>query len=198
MIKAVLFDCFSVLIGDATKAAVDELWHVSPEKAEQFRATTRAVDKGIISDEEGTTTQAELLGLTRAEFLALRQKGEVRNVELIDYIKKSLKGNYKLALVSNISSRARLDERFLPGELDELFDSVIASGDIGAIKPQPEIYYLAAARLGIEPSEGVMLDDIEAFCTGARDVGMHAIHFKTTKQGIADLTAFLDRGGESY
>lgn len=193
MIKAVLFDCFSVLIGDATKAAVEKLWQTSPEKAEQFRATSRAVDKGIISDAEGTAAQAELLGITRAEFLAIRQKGEVRNAELIEYIKKSLKGTYRLALVSNISSRARLEERFLPGELDELFDVVIASGDVGAIKPQPEIYYLAAARLGIEPGEGVMLDDIESFCVGARDVGMHAIQFKTTQQGISDLTLLLDK-----
>ena len=197
MIKAVLFDCFSVLIGDATKAAVQELSYASPDKAEQFRAATRAVDSGIMTEEEVRPLQASLLGISENELTALRDSGEVRNVELINYIRTTLKGKYKLALVSNIGSRSHLEKRFLPNELDELFDVVIASGDVGAIKPNPEIYYLAAARLGIDPQEGVMIDDIESFCIGARDVGMHAIYFKNTKQAISNLEQLIDSSNKS-
>ena len=198
MIKAIIFDCFSVLIGDASKMAMESLEQTSPEKAEQFRSATHAADKGIITEEEAGQVQASLLGISEDELRELRRRGETRNVELIEYIKNSLKGHYKLALVSNVSSRARLDSRFLPGELDELFNVVIASGDVGCTKPQPEIYYLAAARLGVMEEECVMLDDIMAYCEGAREVGMNAIQFKTTAQGIADLEHFIDRGGKSY
>lgn len=198
MIEAIIFDCFSVLIGDASKMATAKLEHISPEKAEQFRSATHAADKGIITEEEAGRVQASLLGIAEADLKALRQQGETRNVELLEYIKNSLKGHYKLALVSNVSSRTRLESRFLPGELDELFDIVIASGDVGYTKPQPEIYYLAAARLEVGVEQCVMLDDIAAYCDGAREVGMNAIQFKTTAQGIADLEHFIDRGGKSY
>lgn len=196
MIKAVIFDCFSVLIGDVSKAAAAELWHRDPENGKQYQAVAHAVDKGIISEDEALAVQADLLGITVDELREMRNKGEVRNVPLLEYIVRELKGKYKLALLSNISSRARLDMRFLPGELDEVFDVVIPSGEVGYIKPQPEIYHLVAERLGVEPNECVMIDDIEDFCEGAREAGMHAIQFITNTQAIDDLRRLIDRGNE--
>lgn len=194
MIKAIIFDCFSVLIGDATKLAASELWRTHPERAQQFQAVAHALDKGIIAEDEANPVLAGLLGMTNEALQALRDMGEIRNSELLTYIETSLKGKYKLAVVSNISSRARLDQRFLPGELDRLFDVVIASGDVGYIKPQPEIFHIAAERLGVAPEACVMLDDVADFCDGARAVGMQAIQFMNNTQGIADINALIDRG----
>jgi len=193
MIKAVIFDCFSVLIGDATKLAANELWLADHEKGEQFRAITHAVDRGIISETEAVDTHASLLGMSPEVLRELRNKGEVRNVELLEYIESSLKGQYKLAVMSNISSRPRLDLRFLPGELDRIFDVVVASGDVGYIKPQPEIYQIVAEKLGVEPEECVLIDDIADFCDGARAIGMQAIQFTSNTQALTELSALIDR-----
>lgn len=195
MIKAILFDCFNVLIRDATKHLVEQMGEIDQAKRLEFSAVTHAVDKGIISDTEGARAQSELLGISEQEFIDIRNKGEVRNEPLIDYI-HTLKGEYKLMMVSNIVSRERLDSRFLPGQLDELFEAVIPSGEVGFIKPQPEIYLIAADRLGVQPDECVMIDDIPEFCTGAREVGMQAIQFLNNEQCIADLNALIDRGGK--
>jgi len=195
VIKAILFDCFNVLVRDATKHLVEHMGEIDPQKRQEFSAVTHAVDKGIISDQEGARRQSELLGISLEEFVDIRNKGEVRNEPLIDYI-KSLKGKYKLMMLSNIVSRERLDSRFLPGQLDELFDMVIPSGEVGYIKPQPELFLLAAARLGVAPEECVMIDDIADFCEGARTTGMQAIQFISNEQCIADLNAVIDRGGE--
>lgn len=194
MIKAIIFDCFSVLIGDATKRAANDLWLADPEKGKQFQAVAHAVDKGIIAEEEALEIHSTLLGMTTDELREMRNTGEVRNAELLEYIVTNLKGKYKLAVVSNISSRARLDMRFLPGELDTVFDVVIASGDVGHIKPQPEIYQLVAERLGVAPEACVMLDDIADFCEGARTAGMQAIQFLSNQQALTDLNALIDRG----
>jgi len=196
MIKAIIFDCFSVLIGDATKLAASELWSTNPERAKQFQAVAHTLDRGVISEEEAGPILAGMLGMSPEALRELRDKGEVRNVELLGYIENSLKGQYKLAVMSNISSRARLDQRFLPGELDTLFDVVVASGDVGYIKPQSEIYRITAERLGVAPEECVMLDDIADFCEGARAVGMQAIQFLSNKQAITDLSTLIDRGGK--
>lgn len=191
MIKAVIFDCFSVLIGDTTKAAVNELWLRDRDAGDQFRAIARAADRGVMSLEESSAQQAYLLGITTGQLQQMRDQGEVRNVELLDYIELNLKGKYIVGLLSNINSRERLDLRFLPGELDRLFDDVVASGDVGLIKPHPEIYELACARLGVAPEECVLIDDMPEFCEGARAVGMQAIQFITNEQALRDLGRVL-------
>lgn len=196
MIKAIIFDCFDVLIGDATKALTAALVESDPERVEEFRAVTHAVDKGVLSDKEALAAHADLLGMSIEAFNEVRVKGEVRNEELIEFV-ASLKGKYKLAMVSNINSRERLDLRFLPGELDQLFDAVIPSGEVGYIKPQPEIYEIALQKLGVQPNECVMIDDIEAFCEGARAVGLQAIQFLNNQQVKTDLQALIDRGGKT-
>ena len=43
---------------------------------------------------------------------------------------------------------------------DELFDVLVISGEIGIRKPAPEIYALAAERLGREPERCVFVDDL--------------------------------------
>ncbi len=194
-IKAVIFDCFNVLVADATHRALADLQELDPAKREEFSAVTHAVDKGIITDIEAAEVQSALMGMSIEAFIALRNDGEVRNEQLITFI-QSLKGKYRLGMVSNINSRERLDSRFLPGQLDELFDVVVPSGEVGYIKPQPEIFELAAAKLGVLPTECVFIDDIAEFCEGARVVGMQAIQFISTNQAITDLTTLIDRGGE--
>lgn len=195
MIKAIIFDCFNVLIADATHRALADMDQLDPEKRQEFSAVTHAVDKGIISDQEAALEQARLMGMSVEAFVKLRNEGEVRNDRLIKFI-ETLKGGFKLGMVSNINSRERLDSRFLPGQLDQLFDTVVPSGEVGYIKPQPEIFELAADRLGVDPTECVFIDDIAEFCEGARQVGMQAIQFISNEQVETDLNTLIDRGGE--
>ncbi len=110
----------------------------------------------------------------------------VRNQPLIDFI-KILRPRYKLALLSNVSSREGLDMRFNSGELDELFDAVVASGDVGFIKPERQIYELVAERLGVQPADCLMVDDMELYCQGAEAAGMKAVLFKNVEQFIDDF-----------
>ena len=193
MIKAIIFDCFGVLLGNAYKTHLTEVERVDPEKAKQIRAINHASDLGILTKEETAQHVSELFGIDVEDFLAEQTQVEVPNRELLSYI-ATLKPEYKIALLSNVSSRERLGIRFEPGELDAAFDTIVASGDEGFVKPQPEIYQIAATRLGVEPSECVMIDDIIEFCDGARATGMQAIQFISTGQCIEDLNALIDRG----
>lgn len=193
MIKAVIFDCFGVLLGNAYKVHLAEVEQVDPARAEEIRAINHASDMGILSRNESGKLISELFGMEPEEFRAEQDQVEVPNRELLAYI-QSLKEQYRVALLSNINSRERLGIRFSDGELDAHFDTIVASGDEGVVKPQPEIYEITATRLGVLPSECVMIDDIAEFCEGARAVGMQAIQFKTNKQCITDLNRLLDRG----
>jgi epoxide hydrolase-like predicted phosphatase len=193
VIKAIIFDCFGVLLGNAYKTHLMEVERDDPERAKEIRAINHASDMGILTREETAEHISALFGMDAEEFLAEQNQVEVPNRSLLEYIAE-LKKDYKVGLLSNISSRERLSIRFLDGELESHFDTVVASGDEGYVKPQPEIYEIAATRLGVSPAECVMIDDILEFCEGARQVGMQAIQFQTNHQCITDLNALLNRG----
>lgn len=196
MIKAIIFDCFGVLLGNAYKVHLMEVEQEDPERAKEIRAINHASDMGILTREETAEYIGNLIHMDAEDMLAEQDQVEIPNSQLLEYI-ASLKQQYKTALLSNISSRERLSIRFQNGELERCFDTVVASGDEGYVKPQPEIYEIAAARLGVSPSECVMIDDIAEFCEGARQVGMQAIQYKTNQQCITDLNALIDRGGKT-
>jgi putative hydrolase of the HAD superfamily len=106
-----------------------------------------------------------------------------RNERMIDFV-RSLRGLYKIGLLSNVINRHSLDERFHPDELNQLFDTVIASGDVGLEKPDAGIYELAAHQLDVKPEECLFIDDILDFCHAAERVGMQSIHCQNIDETI--------------
>lgn len=196
MIKAIIFDCFGVLLGNAYKTHLMEIEKVDPEKAKQIHAINHASDMGILTRDETVEHISALFGMTKEAFLEEQDQVEIPNAQLLEYI-ATLKPHFKIGLLSNINTRDRLSTRFQPGQLDSHFDTIVASGDEGYVKPQPEIYQIAATRLGVEPHECVMIDDIIEFCDGARAVGMQAIQFVSNEQCITDLNTLIDRGGQT-
>lgn len=115
------------------------------------------------------------------------------NTRLVDFV-KTLKPGYKIALLSNVDSKAYLEQKFLPENIDLIFDTVVASGDEGVAKPDVRIYNIAASRLGVAPEECVMVDDIIDFCEAAEHAGMRSVHFKSTEQCMEDISLLIDRG----
>jgi len=103
----------------------------------------------------------------------------------------SLRATYKTGMVSNVSGRASLDAKFADGELDELFDAVIPSGDVGVEKPDPEIFRLAAERLGVAAEECLFIDDISEYVAAAQAVGMQGVHHVDPEVTIATVTTVL-------
>jgi putative hydrolase of the HAD superfamily len=72
-------------------------------------------------------------------------------------------------------------------EVLRLFDQFIVSYEVGAMKPGPRIYQEALRRSGLPAEACVFIDDRPGNVEGARQVGMHALHFTTPQQCAADL-----------
>ena len=72
-----------------------------------------------------------------------------------------------------------------------MFDAVLISGEVGLRKPEPEIYLLAADRLGLTPKECVFVDDLKINVRGAAAVGMVGIHHKTYELTLLELESIL-------
>lgn len=80
--------------------------------------------------------------------------------------------------------------------VNELFDVVVDSSEVGMRKPDRRIYMLTCERLGVSPSAAVFIDDNSDNVEAARAVGMEAVHFGDEPlPAISELDAILERRG---
>ena len=92
----------------------------------------------------------------------------------------------RTALVSNCSHNTRAVVERLG--LEAAFDAVILSFEVGAQKPEPEIYRLALERLGItKPSRAVFVDDQADYCDGAAAIGMQTRLMLRPREPVEDF-----------
>jgi putative hydrolase of the HAD superfamily len=74
-------------------------------------------------------------------------------------------------------------------EVLALFDVIIESSRTGLRKPDPAIYRLVCAELGVEPEEAVFIDDLGVNLKPARALGMTTIKLVDPDEAIAELEA---------
>jgi len=105
-----------------------------------------------------------------------------------------LKGAYKLGILSNAGDTTRA---LLEGEyhLHELVDDIVISAEEGLVKPEPEIYLLAALRLSTLPERCIFVDDLPENIQTAENLGMRGVLFTDTESSLARLDALLAQGG---
>ncbi len=92
------------------------------------------------------------------------------NVALV----RALRPPYKVSVLSNADAtlRRRLEHDI---GIDGLFDDIVCSAEVGLAKPDPEVYRLAASRLGVPPERCVFVDDFDPNVAAAVSVGMQAV-----------------------
>jgi len=100
---------------------------------------------------------------------------------------------YRTGLVTNNVREASGQWRELV-PIDELFDVVVDSCQVGMRKPNPAIYLHALELLGgVPPAEAVFLDDAPGNVTGATRAGLHGILVDAADPSgaLAELDALL-------
>jgi putative hydrolase of the HAD superfamily len=93
---------------------------------------------------------------------------------MIDAVRQVRMAGYRTALLTNISRTGEEVWRsLLP--VDELFDVVVDSSQVGMRKPDPAIFLLTCERLGLRPDQCLFVDDLRCNVTAAADLGMTTI-----------------------
>jgi FMN phosphatase YigB (HAD superfamily) len=189
MYKAIIFDCFGVLIADNFDVAYQQLGG-DPDKDREFLTNNfLAYNHGWISGLESSKSVAARLGVPVEVWRKTLGSGEHKDERLVKLI-LSLRKHYKTAMLSNIG-RGGLAKRFRADELEQLFDEVVASGEVGYAKPYPEVYHFTADKLNLDPVECVFIDDRKDYCDGAEYVGMKAILYTNFDQARQELVELL-------
>lgn len=86
----------------------------------------------------------------------------------------AVKGKYKLAIISNDSSRwsKYLRDKF---NINQYFDVISVSGDLKIKKSDERIFLLTIEKLGLDPEDCYYVDDRRSFLEAAKKVGMNPI-----------------------
>ena len=74
---------------------------------------------------------------------------------------------------------------------DSHFDGLVCSYAVGARKPDPQIFQIAAERAGRAPRDCILVDDMEKNCYGAAAAGWQAVHFLDADQATLDIERLL-------
>lgn len=190
MIKAVIFDCFGVLIN----GTFDEVYRRAggdPNKDEAFIDELLGyANLGIITSSEMRDKAVKQIGTTAKKWQDAINTAQLPSGAMLEFVAE-LKKSYKVAVLSN-ANIGTLDRKFSKEQL-ALFDAVVVSAEVHVMKPDKEIYLLAAEKLGVQPDECVFTDDISGYCEAARRAGMQAIHFQNLKHFKNELRQVLDQ-----
>jgi HAD superfamily hydrolase (TIGR01509 family) len=94
----------------------------------------------------------------------------------------------RLGVASN-SPRRLVTIALASAGLTDGFEAVVTGDDVAHHKPAPDIYLLACARLGVEPSEALALEDSPSGVAAAKAAGLACIavpQFAETDVSAAD------------
>jgi putative hydrolase of the HAD superfamily len=197
-IRAVIFDYGEVLCHRPSDAEFERLSNLFGGDAKSFQAlwdkNRGAFDRGDITGEAYWSALAVEAGV-RIDAAQLDQvcRWDVEmfgraNVVMVAWLGQLRRGGIKTGLLSNIHPAmiAYLRENF---DWLELFDFRTFSAEVRMIKPDPAIYQHTLRGLGVTAAESLFVDDREINVRAARELGIHALQFRSVAQLRQELEA---------
>lgn len=154
----------------------------------QGLALLRRLETGELTAAEFSGQFAPLLGVAPENLVERLFGGVGPDEPMVEAVRRARVAGIKTGLISNSWGEGLAYDAAM---LDELFDAVVISGDVGLHKPQPEIFLLGAERIGVAPEECVFVDDLRENCAGAEAVGMTAILHRGSAGTLPQLQELL-------
>lgn len=153
-----------------------------------------ALERGEVTAAEFDAELAELLssngyqvpdgGLLDGLFAAMRPAGG-----LWDVVKQVRAHGLPTGLLSNSWGTTTYPRE----ALEQHFDVLVISGEVGLRKPDPAIYRFACERIGLPPQRCAFVDDLVRNVEVAREVGMFAVvHEGDEEAVVAAISGFLE------
>jgi putative hydrolase of the HAD superfamily len=142
---------------------------------------------GRVDEPEFERRFAPMLGVGDEGLVERMFAGTAPDARMLGAVKAARDGGVRTGLISNSWGVDRYPKELM----DELFDGLVISGLVGIRKPAPEIYALAAERLGRPPERCVFVDDLPGNLKPAREIGMATVHHRSAEQTIAELEELL-------
>lgn len=151
---------------------------------------TRAFEKGLLSPKSFHARASELLGVKMPyeDFVPIWNDIFWED-EDVSAIVRQLKKSHRLFLISNVN---RLHFEHIEKKFDiiKIFDELILSFIVGAVKPERPIFEDVIRRAGGDRSRILYIDDREDLIKEAAALGIPSIRFENAgklKESLSDL-----------
>ncbi|NLY30975.1 MAG: HAD family phosphatase [Firmicutes bacterium] len=196
-VRNVIFDIGNVLLSFRPKEYLRSLGFSEEEVELYSRIIFRSslwldLDRGLVNEEEAVARLAakhpkHAQGIERvfADWYAMFVPLE--GVKLLPKLKEA---GYRLYALSNFHRDAFGHVRSKYHWFD-LFDGMVISYEVHAIKPEPEIYRALIDRYGIDPKESVFIDDVKKNIDRALLFSFHTIHHTSFEETVGELRRFV-------
>jgi epoxide hydrolase-like predicted phosphatase len=194
-IKAVIFDWGGVLIENPTEGILRYCREALGIGAGCMMAAYRKLmpyfQEGKISEEEFWKGVRRRTGAKRempeSLWLAAFEKSYVEKKDVFAVAVELYERGYRTGILSNTEKPAR---PFMERESYRIFDPIVLSWEAGSAKPQRRIFEVLVEALSLNPSEILLIDDVAANITVARELGFQGLLFtdaETLRKDLADL-----------
>lgn len=194
--KGVLFDWDGVVIDSS--AQHEHSWELLASETSRplpeghFKKGFGKKNQVIIPDILGWTTDpAEVDRLADRKESIYRDLVRQTGVHILPGARELLAAlrseNIPRAIASS-TPRENLQAIFTATGLDEYFDAVVCGDDVVNGKPAPDIFLLAAEKLGLPPADCLVIEDAHAGIEAARRAGIPVLAVATTNP-LHDLAA---------
>jgi len=101
-----------------------------------------------------------------------------------------------LQAIASAAPRANIDAILEALSATHIFQGIVSAEDVHRAKPDPEVYLIAAARVGVSPDRCIVVEDAVAGVEGARRAGMKSVgvsHKHVPADVVARSLDLLDR-----
>lgn len=169
--------------------ATNWLKKVAPHDAAMhaaFAALCTESDYGRLSRAAFNQKAAQLTGVPAAEVAKGIAAETHINTELVEYARTLRQRGQRLACLSNGTQEWTMQVITDYG-LGDIFEEVVLSGDLGMVKPHPEIYLHTLKKLGVPAAEAIFVDDRQSNVISAEACGMRGIVFQDTASFVQEL-----------
>jgi len=190
-IKGIIFDLGNVLLDFNHMLAAERLSGFTEKNGSQIyelffdSQQTGLFEEGKISGEDFFRQVKKMLGLkiTYEEFVPIWNEifyFTDKNNQVYNLARK-LKNSYRVALLSNINLlHLEYIKRTFP--ILDAFHNILTSCELGARKPQPQIYLKTLDVLGVAPEEAFYTDDRPELIDAAKKLGVNGFVFTGFEQ----------------
>ena len=118
----------------------------------------------------------------------LREDPDLKPIDGIPELLERLKAKgYRIGLGSS-SVMANIQLVLGRFGIMDYFDAIAAGSEVEHAKPAPDVYLLAASRLGIAPEDCTVIEDAGAGVMAAKAAGMRCVAIKNPNSGEQDFS----------
>ncbi|MEF3082379.1 HAD family phosphatase [Luteimonas sp. SMYT11W] len=169
-----MLDSERAILESLRAAALDQRADIDPDWWLCLIGHTEAVCRARLGAEIGDVAADALLADGHARYVAVAERGVPHRPGIVALLDLLVAHDMPRAVAT--STRSPLAQRKLEAAgLLGYFDVVCTSSDVAQPKPAPDVYLLAAERLGVAPAQCLVLEDSPTGVRAALAAGMTAV-----------------------